>query len=304
MARTLLPGQSSRILLVDVSTGEAEVVFESDTVLVEAPNWSVDGRELVVNADGGLWRLPVTGGSLTPIAMPGVPEINNDHVLAPEGDVAYVSGKDGHVYAVPLGRGEVRRITRDHPEGRGYKNYLHGVSPDGRVLAVIVGSRPTATSTPDEWRTDVALVDVTTGETTRVTSDDRFDDGAEFSPDGRWIWFNSERFTTAPGHAQLARVRPDGSGMERVVVSETVDWFPHVAPDGSALVYLAYPAGTQGHPENCSVVIRVLPLVDGDQGASPPRDVLPMFGGQGTLNVAGWAPDSRRFACVDYPVSG
>jgi Tol biopolymer transport system component len=304
VARTLLPGQSSRILLVDALTGETEVVFESDTVLVEAPNWTPDGRQLVVNADGGLWRLPVEGGALTPVAMPGVPEINNDHVLAPEGDAVYVSGRDGHIYSVPLGPGEVRRITRAHPEDRGYKNYLHGVSPDGSTLAVIVGSRPAPTSALDEWRTDVALVDVASGSTTPVTDDEHFDDGAEFSPDGAWIWFNSERFTDAPGHAQLARVRRDGSALERVAPSSTVDWFPHVSPDGSSLVYLAYPASTQGHPANVKVVIRALPLVDGDPGPSSPRDLVRLFGGQGTLNVTGWAPDSRRFAAVDYPIAG
>ncbi|BDZ51697.1 hypothetical protein GCM10025867_39380 [Frondihabitans sucicola] len=101
MARNLLPRQSSRILLVDASTGSTEVVFESATVLVEAPNWTPDGRELVVNADGLLWRLPVSGGRLTPVPMPGVPEINNDHVLAPSGGFAYVSGRDGHLYEVP-----------------------------------------------------------------------------------------------------------------------------------------------------------------------------------------------------------
>src|SRR5206468_1408562 len=162
------PGQSSRVLIVDPASGESRCVFESDSVLVEAPNWTSDGASLVLNADGLLWRLPVDGHDLAEIPMPGVPEINNDHVLTPDG-------------------------------------------------------------------------------LTFVTSDASADDGAEFTPDGRWLWFNTERFTSDPGHAQLARVRVDGSDLSRVVESGSVDWFPHPAPDGRSVAYLSYEAGTLGH---------------------------------------------------------
>ncbi|GAA4677335.1 TolB family protein [Frondihabitans cladoniiphilus] len=313
MPRSLFPGQHCRVLIVDATTGATEVVFDSEETLVEAPNWSPDGRFLVLNGDGLLWRLAVDRRdarteALEPIAMHGVPEINNDHVLAPDSRSVFVSGKDGHLYEVPWAGGPGRRVTRDHPEGRGYKNYLHGVSPDGTTLAVVVGSRPTPESTVDEWRTNLALVSVATGETLLVTDDVHPDDGPEFAPDGEWLWFNTERFTAGgrtgvPGHAQLARVPRGGGEPGRVVVSDTVDWFPHPSPDGSTLVFLSYAAGTQGHPENHEVVLRVLELHDGEPvPGAVPRDLLRLFGGQGTLNVSGWAPDSRRFACVEYPL--
>ncbi|GAA4265505.1 biopolymer transporter Tol [Frondihabitans peucedani] len=304
MPRTLLPGQSSRVLIVDPASGESRCVFESDSVLVEAPNWTADGVSLVLNADGLLWRLPVDGHDLAEIPMPGVPEINNDHVLTPDGLAVVVSAKDGHLYEVPLDERTPRRITRDHPVGRGYKNYLHGVSPDGSTLSVIVGHRPRPSDPESAWQTDVALVDLATGEASFVTSDASADDGAEFTPDGRWLWFNTERFTSEPGHAQLARVRVDGSDLSRVVESVSVDWFPHPAPDGRSVAYLSYEAGTLGHPENRDVVLRILPLDEaGDPEPHGVRDLLRLFGGQGTLNVNGWAPDSTRFACVEYPVA-
>lgn len=314
MPRTLLPGQVCQILIVDAVTGEAEVVFESGEVLVEAPNWSHDGRWLVVNGDGLLWRLRVDGGAahnggeagdgvLEPVEMAGVPEINNDHCIAPDGSSIVVSAKDGHLYEVPFDGGSGRRITREHPDGRGYKNYLHGVSPDGSTLTVIVGARPTTTSPTTDWRTNVALVAVADGATTFVTDDAHPDDGAEFSPDGAWVWFNTERFTTEAGHAQLARIRPDGPDVSRILVSDTVDWFPHPSPDQSRLVYVAYGAGTLGHPENRDVVLRVMELDRGEPLPETARDLLPLFGGQGTINVAGWAPDSRRFAAAAYPLA-
>jgi TolB protein len=303
MLRKLIPGQSCRLLVVDATTGHTEVVFDSERTLVEAPNWSPDGRFLVVNADGSLWRLAIEGGHLEPVPMGSVPDINNDHVIAPDGSAVYVSANDGHLYEIPWQGGEGRRITRDHPDGRGYKNYLHGISPDGRTLSVIVGSRPTPESTPDEWRTHVALVSVADGATTSVTDDEPADDGAEYSSDGAWLWFNTERFTAEPGHAQLARVRPDGSELTRVLESDTVDWFPHPSPDLTRLVYLSFQAGTTGHPENRDVILRILPLDHGDPAAAEPRDLFRLFGGQGTINVAGWAPDSKRFAFVEYPVA-
>src|SRR5205807_431481 len=78
-------------------------------------------------------------------------------------------------------------------------------------------------------------------------------DGPEYSPDGQWLYFNTEAFTTSRGHAQIARIRTDGSVSERLVESRTVDWFPHLSPDGRSASYLRFPAGTIGHPADLRV---------------------------------------------------
>lgn len=309
MPRTLKPSQRCLVLVVDAATGDASVVLERDDLLLEAPNWSPDGRWLVLNGDGLLWRLPVdpaggAAGPLEQVPMAGVPEINNDHVVAPDQGSVVVSARDGHLYEVPWDGGEARRITRDHPEGRSYKHYLHGISPDGATLGVVAGALPEPGAAPEAWRTDVTLVAVADGAVTPVTADEHPDDGPEFSPDGRHLWWNSERGSTEPGHAQLFRAALDGGDPVQVTDDERVNWFPHVSPDGSTLLWLAYPTGTLGHPEDRDVVLRTLPL--GPDGlpvpGERPRDLLALHGGQGTLNVPGWAPDSRRFACVAYPV--
>ncbi|MEV6494250.1 hypothetical protein AB0M20_37355, partial [Actinoplanes sp. NPDC051633] len=123
-------------------------------------------------------------------------------------------------------------------------------------------------------------------------------DGPEWSPDGRWIYFNTEAFASEPGHAQIARI-PDGGGpVERLVTSGTVDWFPHLSPDAQLASYIAFPAGTQGHPADLDVEVRVVATTDW----STPLQRYPVFGGQGTINVNSWSPDSRRFAFIAYPV--
>lgn len=295
MARSLLPDQLCRLRVHDLASGVATTVFASDSMLVEAPNWTPDGTALVVNGDGVLFRLPLEGAPvLEPIPLDGVPaELNNDHVLAPSGDTAYVSARDGHLYAVALdGSVPARRLTGEREGGR-FKHYLHGISPDGTLLALIGGGDASG-----EWRTDVYTMPAEGGALTALTDDAFPDDGVDFSADRRTLLLNSER---AGRGAQLFRMALDGSGLTRLVESDTVDWFPHESPDGRHVLYLSYPAGTSGHPENLEVELRLLDLA-GRTATAPGRVLERLVGGQGTINVAGWAPDSTRFAYADYPM--
>jgi hypothetical protein len=123
-------------------------------------------------------------------------------------------------------------------------------------------------------------------------------DGPEWSPNGKWIYFNTEGFTDQPGHAQLARIPDTGGPVERLVTSDTVDWFPHLSPDSQSACYIAFPTGTLGHPADRNVEVRVIATSDW----STPLQHYPLFGGQGTINVNSWSPDSRRFAFIAFPV--
>ena len=123
-------------------------------------------------------------------------------------------------------------------------------------------------------------------------------DGPEFSADGQWICFNSEAAATRPGHAQIFRMRPDGSELEQITGDERVNWFPHCAADGT-IAFVSFPPGTTGHPADKNIIVRVM-----DADGSNMRDIATLFGGQGTINVNSWAPDSRRLAYVAYPMAG
>jgi hypothetical protein len=91
---------------------------------------------------------------------------------------------------------------------------------------------------------------------------------------------------------------PSPDKIERLISTRTVDWFPHLAPNGRLAVYLQYPAGTVSHPADRDVE---LVLVDTAEWSAPLARV-PVFGGQGTINVNSWSPDSTRFAFVSYPL--
>ncbi|MGT2425500.1 biopolymer transporter Tol [Amnibacterium kyonggiense] len=288
--RSLAPGQTARVHIHDVVTGEDVVVHESDGVLLEAPNWSTSGDALLLNGDGVLWSLePRIGAEPVRIEHEALPEINNDHVLDPDGEHVYLSAADGQIYRAPLAGGLAVRVTGDD----GVWHFLHGVAPDGRRLAYV---RMPSFDVPGR----LAVMPAEGGETTLVDTGEGHIDGPEWSPDGGWLYFNTERWADEPGHAQLARV-PDGGGeVERLHTSRTVDWFPHLAPDGATAVYIEFPTGTLGHPADKRVALVVVDVADW----ATPRERIELPGGQGTINVNSWAPDSRRFAYVSYPTEG
>ncbi|WP_370882706.1 TolB family protein [Kineosporia succinea] len=289
MNRELRPGQTARIRVWDRASGLLREVFEATDRLYEAPNWTPDGR-LLVNGDGRLWLLPADGtGRPQEIETPGLPDVNNDHVLSPDGATVYASCDDRHIWRVPVAGGAAERVTKDD----GGMHFLHGVSPDGSRLGYV-----RLVPEGDNWWASATIHTVgTDGEDDRaVTTHPGPADGCEWTPDGEWILFNTEQFT--PGQAQLARIRPDGTGLEQLTSDERVNWFPHVAPTGDVVAYLSYPPGTTGHPADLPVELRLVEV--GAWGR--PATLVKLHGGQGTINVPSWAPDGSAFAFVEYPL--
>jgi Tol biopolymer transport system component len=288
--RTLLPGQQSELTIINADGSGRDVIFIADEV-IEAPNWHPGGDYLVFNAGGEIWRINIDGSGLEKIPTGTVTDLNNDHVLSPDGQTIYLSNQsDGALYAVGIRGGQPRLVSNKHNTPFHY--YLHGISPDGKTLAYVAveGARP-------HQRINMFTIPATGGPDHRLSDVTYPNDGPEYSPDGQWIYFNSERDAKQPGHAQCYRMRPDGTGIHQLTHDERVNWFPHLSPDGRQAVYISYPAGTTGHPPDKEVQLKIMPP-DG----SSHREVVALFGGQGTINVNSWSPDSTRFAYVAYPV--
>lgn len=287
--RFLRPGQTCQVWTYDTTTDETRLVFETADVLLEAPNWV--GDALILNGDGILWRLPLSEPALRGIYISGITPLNNDHVPDPDGHHIFISTEDDwQIWRAPLTGGAAQRISRDD----NLMHFLHGVSPDGKRLA-FVGLKADITETSFRLISAEICTIASDGSDFCQLTYGAVADGPEYSPDGRWIYYNTESFS---GHAQVARMRPDGSGNERMSYADTVDWFPHLSPDGAQAVYLSYPSGTEGHPADLWVELK---LVTGNW--SEARTIAHLFGGQGTINVNSWSPDSRSFAYVTYPVS-
>jgi TolB protein len=272
------PPVESALEILDVATGERRVVHRAP-VHFEAPNWSRDGTHLLINQAGLLYRVPVTGGEPVRLDTGSVAACNNDHGYSPDGAWLAIScGPNGsRIYVLPAGGGEPRLVVGESPA------YWHGWSPDGKTLAYVAQRHGDY---------DIYTVPVEGGAERRLTTAPGLDDGPDYTPDGRWIYFNSVR----TGTMRIWRMRPDGSQQEQVTFDEAyADWFPHPSPDGRWLVWLSYASDVDGHPPNKDVVLRIMELDGGT-----PRVIARLFGGQGTINVPSWSPDSRSFAFVSY----
>ncbi len=173
--------------------------------------------------------------------------------------------------------GEPKLLVKAQP------SYWHGWSPDGKTIAYCAERNNNF---------DIYTIPVEGGDERRLTTADGLDDGPDYTPDGQWIYFNSER----TGLMQIWRMHGDGSQQEQVSRGTPMaDWFAHPSPDGQWISCVSFDKSVKGHPPNKDVAIRLMPMA----GAEP-KALVTLFGGQGTMNVPSWSPDSKHFAFVSY----
>jgi TolB protein len=272
----------SNLEILDVATGDRTIVHRSSESL-QAPNWTPDGKHLIYNSGGLLYRFDLERGTPEVLDTGFADRNNNDHVLSFDGSLLGIShhgADDGAslVYTLPSAGGTPALVTPAGP------SYLHGWSPDGKLL-IYAAER-------GDGNYDVYAIPSEGGDEIRLTSSPGLDDGPEYSPDGRFIYFNSVR----SGSMEIWRMQPDGSGQEQVTDDEFNNWFPHFSPDGTRIVFLSFLADVDpsDHPFYRQVYLRMLPA----DGSAPPRVIAYVFGGQGTINVSSWSPDGTRVAFV------
>jgi len=271
----------SNLEVMDVETGHRRILHRSPESL-QAPNWTTDGSSLIYNHNGLLYRFDLETNTPAAINTAFATSNNNDHVLSFDGSqlaISHHSAEDGGasiIYTVPVEGGTPRRVTPRGP------SYLHGWSADARHL-VYTGIR--------DGEADIYKISVDGGEEIRLTDAPGLDDGSEYSPDGRYIYFNSTR----SGSMELWRMRPDGTEQTQLTDDIYNNWFPHISPDGRWIAFISYlPDVDPGdHPFYKHVYLRLMPVGGGDA-----RIIAYVYGGQGTINVPSWSPDSRRLAFV------
>lgn len=281
------PHMDSTLEVVTIASMDRRVIYETAD-RVEAPNWSRDGRHLLFNSGGRIYRLPSAGGRPQLVDTGAARKCNNDHGISPDGRWLVISDQSekdnkSRIHVVPITGGAARQVTSLAP------SYWHGWSPDGRTLAYCA-------ERGGDY--DVYSIPARGGPERRLTTAPGLDDGPDYSPDGRYIYFNSVR----SGLMQIWRMKPDGAGQEPVTSDDYNNWFAHPSPDGKWLVFLSYDKDVQGHPENQDVTLRLMPVPAGSgaSGGGQIQVLARLFGGQGTINVPSWSPDSQRVAFVSY----
>jgi hypothetical protein len=274
------PTLESTLETIAVSSKDRRVVY-TQRAHFEAPNWSRDGKYFFFNQGGRMYKLPVTGGEPQPLDTGFATRCNNDHGVSPDGTLLAVSDQSQEqrrslIYVLPVAGGTPRRITRLAP------SYWHGWSPDGKTLAYCAER---------DGDYDIYTVPVEGGEEKRLTTAKGLDDGPDYSHDGQYIYFNSER----TGLMQIWRMKADGGEQTQITSDDYNNWFAHPSPDGKWIVFLSYEKDVNGHPANKDVTLRLMPV-----GGGEIQVLAKLFGGQGTINVPSWSPDSRQLAFVSY----
>jgi Tol biopolymer transport system component/regulation of enolase protein 1 (concanavalin A-like superfamily) len=273
------PVLESTLETVAVASSDRSVVYRTRDH-IEAPNWSRDGKSLLFNGNGRIYRLPVKGGTPELLNTGDQIHCNNDHGVSPDGAQLAISDQtqDGksRIYILPVSGGTPRLVTPLAP------SYWHGWSPDGKTLAYCAERN---------GQFDIYTMPVDGGEETRLTTAPGSHDGPDYSPGGEYIYFNSDR----TGRMQIWRMKPDGSEQEQITSDDCCNWFAHPSPNGRWMVFLSYAKDVKGHPANKDVMIRLMSLPD-----KKIQVLTKLFGGQGTINVPSWSPDSLKVAFVSY----
>jgi len=272
----------SHLEVMDVTTGLRKILHSAPNSL-QAPNWTPDNKYLVYNADGLMYTYELSNGVITPVNTGFAKDNNNDHVLSFDGKTLGISHYTGAhtstIYTLPVtGSDNPVRITSD-TSGH---SYFHGFSPDGKRM-IFTGFRN------KEW--NIWAIDIATKKETRLTEAPPLNDGAEYTPDGKYIYFNSVR----TGTMKIWRMKPNGSEEEQVTFDEYNDWFPHISPDGKWIVYESFPKDIDPatHPFYKKIYLRLMPVKGG-----VPKTIAYIYGGQGTINVPSWSPDSKKIAFI------
>jgi Tol biopolymer transport system component len=271
----------SKLEVMDIASRRREILYTVKDSL-QAPNWTRDGKALIYNHNGLLYRFDLAAKTPALLDTGDVKRNNNDHVISFDGKtlgISSTSAEDGNVsmvYTVPIEGGKPVKVT-----SKGH-SYLHTWSPDGKFL-LFTGRRN------DEL--DIYKIPVTGGEEIRLTTAKGVDDGPEYTPDGKYVYFNSFR----TGLMQIWRMKPDGGDQTQITNDEFNNWFPHISPDGKWIVFISFPKDIApgDHPFYKHVYLRLMPVSGG-----APEVIAYLYGGQGTINVPSWSPDSKKIAFV------
>jgi len=277
----------SRLEVMNVFDGKRKVIYEADQGF-EAPNWMPEGDRLLCNSAGKLYTIPVGGGKPDLLNTGFADQCNNDHGISFDGKKLAIShhreglpGGGSTIYVLPITGGEPKLVTEQTP------SYWHGWAPNNKEV-VYVAQR-------DIPIYNIYRKNIDGGKEEQLTFHERAHvDGPEYTPDGKYIYYNS----SITGTMQIWRMKPDGSSQEQVTWDEYQDWFPHISPDGKWIVYLSFQPEVEAndHPAYKRVELKLMPASGG-----APRVIAYLYGGQGTINVPSWSPDSKHIAFMSNP---
>lgn len=208
------------------------MVVRSVPAFMQSPNWAPDGKSIYVYENAHVMKIPYldppAGGEPQAVDTGKLVGCGGNFGLSPDGkSLAITCAKDKgsphHVFVLPASGGGTPRQVTEGP----VSSYFHAWSPDSKTIAFTRGSASKA---------DIFTVPAAGGAEVRLTSD-TLNDGPDYTPDGKLIYFDSMR----SGTLQIWRMKADGSGAEQITDDGNINHSPHVSPDGKTVAFLSQP---------------------------------------------------------------
>ena len=128
----------SRLFIYDLRDGSSRLVYSADSIW-EAPNWSPDGKYLIANSGGGIYKLALRpDGTVEPqkLAVPANFQCNNDKAISPDSEKIAFSAtvpphKGSQVFLADADGSNVKLVASESP------SYFHGWSPNNTTLGFV-----------------------------------------------------------------------------------------------------------------------------------------------------------------------
>jgi catechol 2,3-dioxygenase-like lactoylglutathione lyase family enzyme len=250
---------------------------------LQSPNWAPDRSSIYVHEDGRVMKIPYLtpdgGGTPQQIDVGKLVDCSGNFGISPSGkwlavSCAEVRGGPHQVYVLPAAGGSTPRKLTDNPSS----SFFHAWAPDSQTIAFTRGSAGKA---------DIFTIPLTGGAEVRLTND-TINDGPDYTPDGKLIYFDSSR----SGTTQIWRMKPDGSAAEQVTDDGAVNSSPHVSPDGKTVAFLSQPLNSGEALDDCA--LNVLGTADGLV-----RTIAEFQGNRGSLAMYPWG-DASHLAFASY----
>jgi eukaryotic-like serine/threonine-protein kinase len=234
------PGARSELWTVTVNTGETRRLLDEDAVLT---SWSPHNhriaftRRLGNRAQGGVWTIPVKGGTATPVTRD--PARNWDPIWSPDGKYLYfVSDRSGsmNLWRVPIDEASGETLAEPEPITTPAAYLAHpSLSADGKRIAY---TSVLITANIQQLTIDTSIA--IKGDPAWVTSGSRLWSSPDPSPDGEWVAFYS--LAQPEGHLYVSH--PDGTGLRQVTNDMAVDRVPRWSRDGKWIAFFSNRSGS------------------------------------------------------------
>ena len=269
---------------LNIETGEVSELL-STNVRMSTPTWFPDCETLLSNVYGRLHQFSRADPRLKLVDTQYLNDVHCDYGLSPNGMELALTNKCSNgvarIYIRDMQTGEVRVVVNQSPA------WFHGWSPDGTHLIYVCVRN-------NQWTIAQTRADGS-GKEQIVLRSDEFSstilDGPEFSPDGRYIWFSSDR----SGTMELWRQELATGESEQMTDDIGANFFPHPSPDGAHVCFLKKKCVRGDWREDGMVELWLL-----SSNEKNPIHLRTVYGGKGTLNLPSWSPAGDGFAYARY----